>query len=411
MYRKIFFITILIFFLLTNLTFAKELNILSPSAILIESNTGQILYEKNIDERLYPASTTKIMTALLLLEEGNLEKVIEINKDVPDLIEQGSSQIYLIPGELITREQLLFALLIDSANDAAVAIAQDISGTVEKFAEKMNNRAKELGAVNTNFVNPHGLHDNNHYTTARDLSLIAKEAMKNSIFREAISTSRYIIPATNKQETRYLYNTNRLIRNTKYKNYYYEKATGIKTGYTSKAGYSLVGGASDGNIDLISVILNSTVTQVYEDTHTLFDYAFKNFTSQIIINKGDVVKEISLNDKGDTISAIAGDGFEYLCLENQKENIIQRVDLPDKITLPIEKDEVLGTLVFSLGEKEIGSIPLIADKSVEKPSLISTFIKDFSIWQYIGVFIVLFLLYRTYVYFRKKRRRRRRMFG
>src|SRR5690554_3674131 len=211
MYRKIFFITILIFFLLTNLTFAKELNILSPSAILIESNTGQILYEKNIDERLYPASTTKIMTALLLLEEGNLEKVIEINKDVPDLIEQGSSQIYLIPGELITREQLLFALLIDSANDAAVAIAQDISGTVEKFAEKMNNRAKELGAVNTNFVNPHGLHDNNHYTTARDLSLIAKEAMKNSIFREAISTSRYIIPATNKQETRYLYNTNRLI--------------------------------------------------------------------------------------------------------------------------------------------------------------------------------------------------------
>ena len=124
-----------------------------------------------------------------------------------------------------------------------------------------------------------------------------------------------------------------------------------------------------------------------------------------------MVKEISLNDKGDTISAIAGDGFEYLCLENQKENIIQRVDLPDKITLPIEKDEVLGTLVFSLGEKEIGSIPLIADKSVEKPSLISTFIKDFSIWQYIGVFIVLFLLYRTYVYFRKKRRRRRRMFG
>lgn len=410
MYRKVFFSAILMFFLLTNFTFAAELEILSPSAILMDSNTGQVLYEKNSDERLYPASTTKIMTALLLLEDGDLEKLVEINKDVPDLIERGSSQIYLIPGELITRKQLLFALLIDSANDAAVAIAQDISGSVEKFARKMNKRARELGATNTNFVNPHGLHDNNHYTSARDLALIAREAMKNPIFREAVTTPRYIIPATNKQETRYLYITNRLIRKTKNKNYYYEKATGIKTGYTSKSGYALVGGASDKNLDLISVILNSTSSQVYEDTHALFEYGFNGFRPEIVINKGDVVKEISLNDNEDTVSVLAGESFEYLRLGDDKENIIQKIDLPDKISLPIEKNEVLGSLVLSLNGNEIGTIPLISDKSLENSKFMSTLLGKFSILKSIGIVIILFLLYRTFIYIRKKKRRRKRMF-
>src|SRR5690554_408796 len=196
MRRKIIFLTICIFLFLSNNVFASP-NIASPSAILINSKSGQILYEKNVDEKFFPASITKVMTALLLLEEENLEKVVEINEDVPYLIEKGSSQIYLITGEKLTREQLLFALLVDSANDAADAIAQDLSGSVEKFAEKMNEKAKQLGAVNTNFVNPHGLHDDKHYTTARDMSIIAREAMRNPKFREVVTTERYIIPATN----------------------------------------------------------------------------------------------------------------------------------------------------------------------------------------------------------------------
>ena len=168
--------------------------------------------------------------------------------------DRGSSQIYLIPGEQLTREQLLYALLVDSANDAAVAIAQDIAGSVEKFVQEMNEKAKELGTLNTNFVNPHGLHDDNHYTTAYDMALIACEAMKNPIFRQVVKTERYIIPATNKQDTRYLYLGNRLVRNTTYRNYKYDGANGVKTGYTSKAGNTLIASASRNDLDLITVV-------------------------------------------------------------------------------------------------------------------------------------------------------------
>lgn len=412
MRHKILFITLLILFLFTNTTLAADAqpNILSPSTLLMDSKTGQILYEKNIDEKLYPASTTKVMTALLLLEAGDLEKVVEINEDVPHLIEQGSSQIYLIPGEKLTREQLLYSLLIDSANDAAVAIAHDISGSVEKFAQKMNEKAKELGAINTNFVNPHGLHDDNHYTTAKDLSIIAREAMKNSTFRKVVTTDRYIIPATNKQDTRYLYITNRLIRKTNYKNYQYEGATGIKTGYTTKAKHALIGGASRNNLDLITVILNGEGNQVYEDTHALLDYGFENFQRDIAIKEGEVVKEIQLGKNNETLSILAKETLEYSHLKNSNQEVTATIDLPEEISLPIEKGDVLGSLAFSLEENKIDSIPLIADKSVEAPNPISSFLSDFNILIWIGIAIILFFIYRTYVYIRKKRRRRKRLF-
>jgi D-alanyl-D-alanine carboxypeptidase (penicillin-binding protein 5/6) len=410
MRQKIFFLTILLLFLITNTSLAAEPNILSPSALLMDSKTGQILYEKNIDEKLYPASTTKVMTALLLLEDGDLEKVVEINEDVPNLIELGSSQIYLIPGEKLTREQLLYSLLVDSANDAAVAIAQDISGSVEKFAQKMNEKAKELGAINTNFVNPHGLHDDNHYTTAKDLSIIAKEAMKNPTFRKVVTTDRYIIPATNKQDTRYLYLTNRLIRNTSYNNYQYEGATGIKTGYTSKAKYALIGGATRNNLDLITVILNGESTQVYKDTHSLLDYGFENFQRDIAIKEGEVVKEIPLDKNNESLSVLAKETFEYSHLKNSTQEVTATIELPDEIQLPIEKGDVLGTLAFSIDNKKIDSIPLIADKSVEAPNSILSFFSNLKMFIWLGIAIILFFIYRTYVYIRKKRRRRKRLF-
>lgn len=411
MRHKTFLLTLLILLIFINTAFAADQpNIISPSALLMDSKTGQILYEKNIDEKLYPASTTKVMTALLLLEDGQLEKVVEIKKDVPQLIEQGSSQIYLIPEEKLTREQLLYALLVDSANDAAVAIAQDISGSVEKFVQKMNERAKELGAINTNFVNPHGLHDNNHYTTARDLSLIAQEAMKNPTFRKVVKTDRYIIPATNEQDTRYLYLTNRLIRNTNYKNFQYEGATGIKTGYTTKARNTLIGSATKNNLDLITVILNAEGMQVYEDTHSLFDYGFENFQRNIAIKEGEVVKEIPLGKNKETLSILAKETFEYCHIKNSNQEVTAKIELPNEIELPIEKGEILGTLDFSLDDNKIDSIPLIANKSVESPNPILSLLDNLNIFIWIGIAIIMFLLYRTYVYIRKKRRRRKRLF-
>lgn len=409
MKQKFLFLTLLLFFLIPNYILADELDIVSPSALLMDQKTGQILYQKNMDEKLYPASTTKVMTALLLLEEGELNKVVTIGKDVPDLIERGSSQIYLIPEEELTREQLLYALLVDSANDAAIAIAQDVSGSTQKFVERMNERAKELGAKNTNFLNPNGLHDDQHYTTARDLSLMAREAMKHPVFRDAVSTERYIIPATNKQDTRYLYITNRLIRKTTYRNYQYEGATGIKTGYTSKANYALVGGASKGDLDLITVLLNAESAEVYEDTHALFDYGFKSFQHDFAIQEGDVCEEIAVGKNNEALALLAGSSFEYCHLKDFDQELTRKVELIEDIRLPIEKGDVMGSAAFYLGSEKLDSVPLLAEKSIEPTKSVLHFLKDFKISLILIGLLGLFLLYRWHIYRKKKRQLKKRI--
>ena len=187
-------------------------DIIGETAIVIDAKTGQVLYNKNMHDQRYPASTTKLITALLAIENLDLSKTVTIDAETP--FTEGS-RIYLLEGENVTVEQLLYALMLESANDAAVALGKEIAGTVPAFAEMMNRKAIELGAKNTNFVNPNGLHDDNHLSTAYDLAMIAKEAMKNEKIRELVTTYRYVIPATNKQETRYLYNTNRLLYDEK----------------------------------------------------------------------------------------------------------------------------------------------------------------------------------------------------
>lgn len=410
MKRKIVILTIILFILLPNSAFAQP-NISSPAAILIDGSSGQILYSKNIDQKNFPASITKIMTALLLIEDGNLDKVVKINKNVPDLIEPGSSQIYLIPGEELTREQLLNALLIDSANDAAVAIAQDVAGSVDKFSNRMNEKAKSLGAKNTHFVNPHGLHDENHYTSPRDMALIAKKAMKNPLFRKIVSTERYIIPTTNKQETRYLYTSNRLIRNTTYKNYYYEKAIGIKTGYTRDANFTLVGGAKEGERELISVVMNSNGVDVYKDTHKLFDFGFDGFMTKIALEKGKLVKQITTENIKDPLPLVAQNSFRYSIPKESIKDVETSFEIPKDIHLPINKGDVIGNVVYSFQGEKLGSVNLIANKSIESPNIVLTFLSN-SLYglKYLGMAIGLFLIYRTFVYIRKKKRRTKRIF-
>ena len=408
--RKIIFFIICTFFLIPSTVLASP-KINSPSAILINSKSGQVLYEKKVHDKHYPASITKVMTAILLLEEGNLEKVVTIGDDVPFLIERGSSQIYLIPGEQLTREQLLYALLVDSANDAAVAIAQDIAGSVEKFVQEMNEKAKELGTLNTNFVTPHGLHDDNHYTTAYDMALIACEAMKNPIFRQVVKTERYIIPATNKQDTRYLYLGNRLVRNTTYRNYKYDGANGVKTGYTSKAGNTLIASASRNDLDLITVVLNANGNEVYEDTISLLDYGFDTFQNKIAVKKGDTIEEIHLENADQPLPLIAKDTLEYCIDRNSNQEITWDIKLMDELSPPIEKGDSLGTMVFSLNGVEIDSIELIAGRAIESTNAFKNLNLPIQL-KWIGIVIGLFLLYRTLVYIKKRRRiRARRLFN
>ena len=243
--------------------------IIAHGAVLINLNTGKFFFQKNSHSEYAPASTTKVMTALLTLEKCKLDEKVTIGKNPP--FEEGS-KIYLMEGEVLTVKQLLYALLLPSANDAALALAEHISGSKQAFANLMNKRARKLGCRNTNFVNPNGLYDKNHFTSAYDLALIAAKAMKFSKFREIVSTLSYKLAATNKQPLiRYLHNENKLLFSKVYK---YSGADGIKTGYTIKSKHTYIGAATRKGITLAVVLLYDE-KGYYKEAASLFDYGFK----------------------------------------------------------------------------------------------------------------------------------------
>ena len=244
------------------------------SAVLMDAVTDTVLYSKNPDDRLYPASITKIMTALLACENLDMNDTITMSQEAAYGIEAGSSTIYAETGEVFTVEQALMALMLESANEMALAIAEKTSGSVKKFVELMNQRAAQLGCKNTHFNNPNGLPDETHYTTASDMMKIAKAAWYNPEFRKFVTTQTYEIPPTNKQsETRYLLNHHRMMSG---QSYAYDGVLGGKTGYTNVAGNTLVTYVKRGNSILIAVVLNST-NGAFPDTTSLLDYGFDNF--------------------------------------------------------------------------------------------------------------------------------------
>ena len=244
------------------------------SAVVIDLQYGGILYAKNPDEKLYPASITKVMTCLLACENLNMNDKFIMTESAAFGIEPGSSSIYADTDEVFTMEQALMALMLESANEIALRIAELVSGNVKKFSELMNARAREIGCTNTHFNNPHGLPDVNHYTTAHDMALIAKEAWMNPLFRKFCTEDYYNIPPTNKQpETRYMKNHHNMMQGMSYA---YDGVLGGKTGYTTAAGNTLVTYARRGEIRLAVVVLNS-ISGAYGDTTSLLDYAFGNF--------------------------------------------------------------------------------------------------------------------------------------
>ena len=294
------YITLLFsFFILFSISYADiDFDINCSSAILINAKNGDILYEYNAHDKSYPASTTKVLTALLALEnEDDYSKEIIPSHYAIYSVPVGSSIAYFSEGENLTFEQVMYGLLLPSGNDAANVIAEEISGSISSFVNLMNTRAKELGAKNTNFVNPSGSHDNKHYTTAYDLSLFAKEALKHDLFRKIISTPSYTMPSTNRSATeRTFTNTNKLLAPNH--QYYYEYATGMKTGYTSNARNCLIASASRNGVELISVVLGGTTTSnnksaIYTDSRNLLDYGFSCYEKTIIARSGSVIDNIT----------------------------------------------------------------------------------------------------------------------
>ncbi|QEK12047.1 D-alanyl-D-alanine carboxypeptidase [Crassaminicella thermophila] len=426
---KKFVLILTIIFLLINSAlypaFAITLypTITAPSGILIDADTGDVLFEKNAHMQMYPASTTKIMTAILTLENANLQDKVIIDKDTPFT---DGSRIYVIEGEEFTVEQLLYALLIDSANDAAVALAKHISGSIEEFAKLMNKRAKEIGAKNTHFVNPNGLPNDKHVTTAYDLAIIARHAMTIPKFREIVKTVRYQIPPTNKQtETRYLKNSNRflwgvgprnkILYNGKSVDIKYNIIDGIKTGYTVLAQQCLVTSAKKDGHRLISVILKAKGKNIYLDSRTLIDYGFENFKFIKITDAGKKVKSIPIkNGTEKTIDLITQNNLYKTIPKNENLNSIDKiVKINKNISAPIQKGQLLGKVIFKSNEKNLGEVNLIAAKSIEqKKGITSIFYFDDKKRSLLHYFLIIFLIYiiwRTIVTIIRLRKRKNKL--
>lgn len=257
----------------------------SSCALLIEEKTGDILYEKNAYGKMYPASTTKILTAIIVLEKCYLNERVTVSSSAISAVPPSYTKANLQPGEEFTVEELLNVLLIPSANDAANALAEHVSGSTSDFASLMNERAAELGLKGSHFTNPSGIHDENLYTTAFDLSILARYAMNIEKFREIVAKTEYTLPGTaiHPEANRTFYTSN-LLLNPDEKNYYFPNTTGIKTGFTDSAGDCLVASAKKDDIEFIAVCLNGKtlnngIREKFLDCKTLFDFAFDNYTT------------------------------------------------------------------------------------------------------------------------------------
>ena len=285
-------------------TKSTEFKTNSGAVILFNTNTGSIVYQKNAYKKMYPASTTKIITAIITLENCNLDDTATVSENAINL-PAGYVSAYLQVGEKLSINDLLHLLLIVSANDAANVLAEHVGGSTENFSNMMNSKAKEIGCKNTNFTNPYGCHNENHYSTAYDLCLIANYAMQNEVFRQIVSTKTYTTSPTSMSESKKLMNTNRLLhqynREDNSENiFYYEYATGIKTGYTEQAKNCLVASAKKDNIEYIAVILSSQTSednynsQRYSDTKNLFSTAFENYSLHTIKNMDDIITTVEI---------------------------------------------------------------------------------------------------------------------
>lgn len=403
--KKFLLLSIVLIFILSSLpcnySFSAtedDLTIYAPSVILMDEDSGKILYEKDANEKKFPASTTKLMTAILTVENCSIDDIARVSYNAVFSIPSGYSNAALQVDEELTINDLLHALLIPSANDAANVLAEHIAGSIQSFCSMMNTKAAEIGCTNTNFVNPSGIHNENHYSTAYDLCLIAKYASKYEIIRQIATETSYILPATNKypKEDRNLTTTNYLLKNN-YPKYYYEYANGLKTGYTTEAKDCIIATATKDSKNLICVVLGANrnengISEKYLDCKELFDFGFENFSKITLINKGDIV---------DT-TKIKGASLDTRILELESEDNISilinnsdiykqynpKINLKQELQAPISKGEIVGTVNYEI-DNIIYSTNLIAGNNIEKSSLIQI------IFRVMLILLILFILYFT----------------
>ncbi len=375
---------LLLFFslFLINVSFAATPNfdVYCNSAILIDARTGNVLYEKNSNQKAYPASTTKILTAYIALTQiSDTNTEIIPSRNAIMSVPVGSSLAYFSENEKLTLEQVLFGLLLPSGNDAANILAEHISGSSSNFAELMNVTAENLGATNSHFVNPSGWHDNEHYTTAADLAKIAYNAMKIPKFKEIVSQTRYVMPETNVSKLKRTFiNTNKLLSSGEY---FYEAATGIKTGYTSQAGNCLVASASKDGVELISVTMGGNTipvgkSAVYTDTINLLNFGFENYHNNQLVSQSNLITTITPKKSGKKTLDLITDSPINVLVENGDTPVFNRIiSLNDKIVAPIKKGDILGTLTYTEDNEVVGIVNLVAKTDIEKEPWVFVFLR------------------------------------
>lgn len=371
--QLIFLLILALVFSMSNFSYAdNDLNLTAESAILIDSENGDILFEKESNKIMFPASTTKILTAIIAIENSDLEQKIVIDEETAQSAE--GTHIGLIAGEALTMNDLIHALLISSANDSAVAIAKAVSGNVSDFSSLMNKEAIRMGAKDSNFTNPNGLPDENHVSTAYDLSMIAKYAMKNDVFREIVKKSIYTIQPTNKSEERKLKNSNKMLYSDlkidvdgKSVPIKYEGVEGIKTGYTKAAGQCLVSSVKKTDGDFISVVLKSVSKNIYADTHKLLNYANKN-TKIVIAKRNEFIDNIDITGgEPNSLTAVFKADFALNQTGEDLDDIKKEFTL-NPLKPPVKRGEVIGKVSFKNKFETLGTVDIISDTQVVQAS-------------------------------------------
>lgn len=350
----------------------------AKSAVLLDAASGNVLVEKNSHEKLPIASVTKIMSMLLVMEavdSGKLkfEDMVQVSEHSYAM---GGSQVYLKPGEQFTVTDMLKAVAVHSANDATVALAEKIAGSEDAFVNAMNEKARELGMKDTNFLDCTGLTDEGHYSSAYDVALMSRELIVKhpkileftSIWHDTFRDGKFSLD-----------NTNKLIR-------FYNGANGLKTGFTTKSGYCLSASAKRNNLQLISVVLGEADTNTrFGESRKLLDYGFANYEVTQISNKGEVVGPVSVK-KGlkQSVNAIIENDVKLLLNKGEKGKITKDVKLEENVTAPVEQGQKIGEIIYKIGDKEIGKVNLVSDSKAEKASFLRLFFRMVMGWFGLG---------------------------
>ena len=405
-------------------------SVAAKSALLIDLNTGRVVYEQDADERIYPASLTKIMTCLLALENGNLSDVVTVSASALEDLDIDSSVAGLQVGEQMTLENLLYCMMVVSGNDACNVIAEHIAGSITDFVRMMNQRAYELGCLNTHFSNPHGLHDENHYTTARDLSIITQAALKSENFRQIVDTYEYQLPDDNvRQNIPKLKTTNMLIYRSMSNSLYYSRAHGIKTGYTSQAGRCVISEATGDGLDLLGIVCGAATTildsgdllmENFTECARLFDYGFDNYSYLPIMSPLYPVDQVKINNSaGAEAVAVAPQDEIKVLLPNDydPDKLVTDIQLnSDSVDAPVREGDVLGSATVTYAGEILGQTKLLAITDVARSEISSAAAgtgayiqKNWWKWVVIAIFVAVGVILALIVLYQLRKRRYRRM--